>query len=106
MPTATIKWVTQKDDAVCPICKAIDGYEWIFDNEIPPDTLIHPQYGEVWNKHLGSLAHEHQSSKVALTSSCRCRFHIQISMKDLLEKLKQKRDEIKKETEGGAEVRV
>jgi hypothetical protein len=98
MPTATITWHTQHDDNVCPICKAIDGYVWTFEGEVP-DSLVHPQYGEIWNKQIGSLAHEiqqHKGSKYGLISSCRCHVegHI-VSLKDLLDLCKKKRDEIK-----------
>jgi hypothetical protein len=53
----------------------------------------------VWNISTGSLAHEHQlhkGSKYGLISNCRC--HVEgriVSLKDLLEKVKKKRDEIK-----------
>ena len=73
--SVSIIWHTQHDDRVCPICRAIDGYKWVFDS-VPPESLVHPAYGEVWNVQMGSLAHEHQlhkGSKYGLISNCRCR---------------------------------
>lgn len=87
MPTATIQWNTQHDDRVCPICQAIEGYTWIFEGQVP-DSLEHPQFGEVWNKIEGSGAHGHKDN------TCRCHLKIQISAKDLLEKLKKLRDDV------------
>jgi len=101
MPTVKITWHTQQDDRVCPICKAIDGYTWIFDKEVP-DSLVHPAFGEIWNITTGSLAHEHQQhkgSKYGLISKCRCHITPQFELKDLLEKVKKLRDEVKNEME-------
>ena len=103
MPTATVTWRTQHDDNVCPICQALEGYVWTFEGQVP-DTLTHPQFGEVWNTVLGSGAHEHQlhkGSKYGLLSDCRCHVegHI-VSLKDLLDLCKKKRDEIKAATTG------
>lgn len=97
MPTASITWHTSHDDRVCPICKDIDGYTWIFEGVVP-DSLEHPKWGEVWNKQLGSLAHEHQlhkGSKYGLLSNCRCKIECHVSAKDLLEKLKKLREDVK-----------
>ena len=74
MPSVSITWHTQHDDNVCPICKAIDGYTWNFENEVP-DSLIHPTYGEIWNITTGSLAHEHQlhkGSAYGIFAECQC----------------------------------
>ena len=73
--TVSITWHNLKDGhPICPICRAIDGYTWMFD-DVVPDSLVHPTYGEVWNITLGSLAHEHQQnkgSKYGLFSECKC----------------------------------
>lgn len=74
MPTVSITWHTQHDDAVCPICKDIDNYKWEFTESVP-DSLYHPKWGEVWNISTGSLTHEHRlhkGSKYGLLSTCRC----------------------------------
>jgi hypothetical protein len=97
MPSVSITWHTQHDDNVCPICKAIDGYTWNFENEVP-DSLIHPTYGEIWNITTGSLAHEHQlhkGSKYGLISNCRCHTESKVDARDLLYMLQKKIDEIK-----------
>lgn len=100
MVTVTVKWVTSKDDKVCPICRAIDGYVWTFENEIP-ESLIHPDFGEVWNEQMGSLAHEHQvhkGSKYGLFSSCRCKTENKlVSLKDLADLVRQVKNDLKSE---------
>lgn len=99
MPSVSITWHTQKDDRVCPICQAIDGYTWTFD-KVVPDSLMHPQHGEVWNIYVGSLAHEHQQhggSKYGLMSNCRCHIEPHFDLKDLLVKVKKLRAEVKAE---------
>jgi hypothetical protein len=98
MPSVSITWHTQHDDRVCPICQAIDGYIWIFEDSVP-DSLIHPEYGEVWNIHIGSLAHEHQlhkGSKYGLISNCRCHTESKItSLKDLADAVRKLKNELK-----------
>jgi hypothetical protein len=98
MPSISITWHTQHDDRVCPICNAIDGYTWTF-TEAVPDSLIHPTYGEIWNKVTGSLAHEHKQfgKKYGLLSNCRCHTTAQIEIRDLLYLLQKKIDELKGE---------
>lgn len=95
MPAYSITWRSSKDDRTCPICRAIDGYTWT-GTGIPPDDLVHPTYGEVWNKYLGSLAHEknlailsgHKVSHVhGLMSNCRCSIEIHVDASDVLAKL-------------------
>ena len=98
MPSVSITWWTQHDDRVCHICQAIDGYTWPFEGEIP-FSLVHPTYGEVWNKTLGSLAHAMHKTSVGF-SDCRCHVTAKVELKDLLDKLKQLRDELKEELEG------
>lgn len=106
MPSVSITWHTQHDDAVCPICRAIDGYTWTF-TDVVPDSLIHPVYGEVWNVILGSLAHEHQfttprkkggvsrTMKSGLLSKCRCHTEAKMEAQDLLYLLRRKIEELK-----------
>ena len=76
------------DDRVCPICRAIDNYIWAFTDEVP-NSLIHPEYGEVWNIYVGSQAHGH------LGNNCRCHIEPKFDLKDLLETVKRFRDQIK-----------
>jgi hypothetical protein len=104
LPTVTITWHTQNDGHVCPICKAIDGYTWTFENAVP-DSLIHPQYGEVWNTMLGSLAHDHAgygSRYRSLFSNCRCRIEPRFQLADLAEKIRVLRDELRVATDPNA----
>ena len=66
-----IKWQSREDERVCPICAAINGYEWTFTVPNPlPTELVHPQFGVVWTLGLGSRAHGHQKY------NCRCNVHI------------------------------
>lgn len=98
MPTVSITWHTQHDDRVCPVCNAIDGYTWTFEGDVP-DSLIHPEHGEVWNTVLGSLAHEvHQfGNKHGLFSTCRCHIEPKVDARDLIYLLQRKIDELKGE---------
>jgi len=98
VPTVSITWRIMDSNA-CPVCKAIDGYTWIFTDQIP-DNLVHPQYGEVWNTSIGSLAHEHFSAKQGgFPSSCRCHIEPEFDLKDLLTKVRALHDEIKSSLE-------
>ncbi len=46
----TIIWRTQKDQHVCPVCKALEGYTWSIGVGQPyPKQLIHPLYGPVYD---------------------------------------------------------
>jgi hypothetical protein len=103
MPSVSITWHTQHDDRVCPICEAIDNYTWTFTGSVP-DSLIHPEHGEVWNIHLGSLAHEHKNHR--LMSNCRCHITPSFDLKDVLEAVKKLRDNIKTAQEGELELSV
>ncbi|MGD6807682.1 MAG: hypothetical protein ACQCN4_12080 [Candidatus Bathyarchaeia archaeon] len=48
--THKIIWRTQKDDDVCPTCKALDGYTWSIGIDEPyPKQLIHPIFGPVFD---------------------------------------------------------
>ena len=96
MPSVSITWRTQGDDRVCPICQAVNGYTWTFVNEVP-DSLIHPEHGEIWNKVTGSLAHEHKQfgKKYGLLSNCRCHIEPKFDLKDLLVSVKKLRDGLK-----------
>ena len=86
------------DDNACPICKVINGYTWVFTDAVP-DSLVHPEYGEIWNVVTGSLAHEHHQfgKKYGLLSSCRCHIEPQFDLKDLLASVKKLRDAVKAE---------
>ncbi len=86
------------DDNACPICKAINNYTWTFEG-VPPDTLIHPEYGEVWNVVTGSLAHEHAQfgKKYGLLSNCRCHHEHKVEAQDMLYLLQKAIDALKNE---------
>lgn len=97
MPSANVMWITRQDNNVCPICKALHGYVWTFENEIPT-SLIHPIYGEVWNQEIGSLAHERKLPKShhELLSLCRCNLKvISISAPELLAALTELKNNLK-----------
>jgi hypothetical protein len=82
---------------VCPICRAIDGYKWIFEGEVP-DSLIHPTYGEVWNIVTGSLAHEQPQfgKKSGLLSNCRCQTEGKIeNVSDMIHLIQKAIDQIR-----------
>jgi hypothetical protein len=43
-------WRTQKDNQVCPICNALEGYTWTMEaGDAYPKILIHPIYGPVYD---------------------------------------------------------
>ncbi len=45
-----IIWRTQKDEHVCPVCKALEGYTWSVNlGESYPKQLIHPLFGAVYD---------------------------------------------------------
>lgn len=94
-------WHTQHDDRVCPICRAIDGYRFGPYDEVP-DTLVHPEFGEVWNEHLGSLAHEHKllSKNRAVVPTCRCHLEPKIDYSELLTLLRKRIQEMTGELTG------
>lgn len=109
MPSVSATWKAKNDARTCPICKAMNGYTWVF-KDVVPDSLVHPSFGEVWNTSIGSLAHEHQQTilsghkisrtmKYGLLSNCRCHVEPHFDLKDLLVLIKKLRDEIKGEVE-------
>jgi hypothetical protein len=100
VPSVSITWHAIGDVRTCPICKAINGYVFGPYEGEPPDSLIHPEYGEVWNKITGSLAHEHKQfgKKYGLLSNCRCHITIKPEFQDLLFLLQKAIDALTKET--------
>jgi hypothetical protein len=100
MPSISITWHAVGDDRTCPICRAIDGYTWTFVNEVP-DSLVHPEYGEIWNVTTGSLAHEQKQfgKKYGLLSNCRCKTDANVEARDLIYLLQKKIDELKGQIE-------
>lgn len=111
MPSVSITWHTQGDDKVCPICRALNNYTWTFTGKVP-SSLNHHTYGEVWNIHLGSLAHEHRfatprkkggvshTGKYGLMSNCRCHITPQFDLHDVLETVTKLRNDIQAAQEG------
>jgi hypothetical protein len=65
----TIKWNTQADDLVCPICRPLHHKEWIFetDKDPFPKVLAHPLQGMVWD----TLA-DHSLAHGSGSFNCRC----------------------------------
>lgn len=78
MPTLSITWHI-KDAGACPVCKALNGYTWVFDtgkHELG-DELVHPQFGVVWSLSQGSRAHGHERF------NCRCHITYDIDLEDV-----------------------
>jgi len=76
----SVTWhIFADDDKLCPVCRSLEGYTWSFEvskGELT-DSLIHPQYGVVWNLQEGSQAHGHRGN-------CRCHLTYEINITDLL----------------------
>ena len=83
MPSVTIKWHI-KDNKACPICKELEGHEWVFvaGKDVMTDALWHPKYGIVWSLADGSNAHGGYHK----VRNCRCRITHEIDMEDVLAK--------------------
>lgn len=89
MPTIKLTWRTHKDERTCPICSAIDGYEWVFDvssNTELPEILFHPEFGIVWSLTLGSNAHSHYGYLSGGPNNCRCVMEEDVDLEDVLAK--------------------
>lgn len=104
----SLTWHTKKDGhQICPICQAIDGYKWTFEDTVP-DSLIHPTYGEVWNVQIGSLAHEHQlhkGSKYGIFAECKCNVEGRIeSLAGLAASVKKLKENVKTGTTGESQL--
>ena len=72
-----------KDDRVCPVCQALEGFTWTFEagkNQLG-GSLNHPTYGVVWDITSGSQAHGHRGN-------CRCNITHVIDIGSLLERVK------------------
>jgi hypothetical protein len=77
MPTQTITWHTNVDDRTCPICRALNGFTWVFQagKDVMTDALFHPVYGVVWSMSQGSNAHDHTFGGAygsGNENNCRC----------------------------------
>jgi hypothetical protein len=74
---------------VCPVCRALHGYTWVFkikkDTRIP-DVLTHPVYGAVWSL-KGSLIKEEYEK-------CRCELNRELDLSDILNKTQILRDNL------------
>jgi hypothetical protein len=107
MPSIISTWNTAADDRVCPICNALDGYQWTHQigKDLLSDALFHPVYGIVWSLSQGSNAHDHTFGKnygSGNTNNCRCTIEHKIIAEDILAKcvyLKETLEEITQETE-------
>jgi hypothetical protein len=88
MAIITLTWQTTVDDRTCKICKALNGYTWVFDTsrgDVMIDALFHPSMGIVWSLEQGSNAHAHGYLS-GQTNNCRCRMHHTIDAEDVLAK--------------------
>jgi hypothetical protein len=81
MPSVTLTWETMKDDRVCPICKALEGYQWLIQvgaeqlpNELTFGSMV------AWDTARGSQAHGHRGN-------CRCSLKVDLDLKDVLMRL-------------------
>jgi hypothetical protein len=85
MAKVTITWHAIEDERTCKICKALDGYTWVFEmgkNQFAP-YFVHPVYGLVWTLELGSNAHGHHGTD---RYNCRCWIEPHIYAEDILAK--------------------
>ena len=81
VPSVTLTWETMQDDRVCPVCKALEGHQWMFqvgEGQLPTELT----YGSItaWNISSGSQAHGHKGN-------CRCSLKADLDLKDILLKL-------------------
>jgi len=85
MASIAITWNTQRDERVCPICKQLEGYTWVFHvgADILPDILTHPSLGATWSVSQGSVVH----SRYHIKYPCRCHFQYKIDFSDFIIKL-------------------
>lgn len=99
MASLSITWHAVEDARTCPICKALDGYTWIFEagKEELGDTLFHPQFGVVWNLMLGSRAHGHERF------NCRCHTTHEFDLSDTRAKVQQLAETVKTSITEGEE---
>jgi hypothetical protein len=83
MPSLTLKWVTQGDSNVCPICEALEkGSGWTFELGVDafPPFLTDPTYGVVYDTQVGSEAHGRHDG------SCRCHLAHTFNLKDMVDR--------------------
>jgi len=82
MPTLRLTWHAIHDERTCPICRAIDGYTWIYTLGADQlnDEIVHPEFGVVWSVQSGSMAHGHRGN-------CRCHITYDLDLKDLLDRV-------------------
>lgn len=87
MPTTTKTWHTIGDDHVCPICRALNNYTWVFvtGKDVMTDALWHPIYGIVWSLAEGSNAHS-RGYLSGHDNNCRCEIETQYYLEDVLAK--------------------
>lgn len=81
MPTLNITWVANKDGRLCDTCRSLDGYEWVFVDDMP-EWLYHPEFGMVWDL----LADQSRAHGYGLFN-CRCTLNIDVDDTDVLEQL-------------------
>lgn len=85
MPSISITWHAMMDERTCPVCRILHGYTWTFvtGKDILGDSLVHPQWGIVWNVAQGSQAHGHEQY------NCRCHIESHLDVSDLRAKIQQ-----------------
>lgn len=87
MAKITLTWITHNDDRTCKVCKALNGFQWVFEagKDVMTDALFHPTYGIVWSLSQGSNAHA-SGYLTGHTYNCRCRIDYKIEAEDILAK--------------------
>jgi hypothetical protein len=84
------------DERTCPICKALNGFQWIFETgkDMLTDSLWHPVFGQVWSLSQGSNAHGHHFQR----HNCRCYITHQFDLEDVLAKCVYLREVVQRAT--------
>lgn len=75
------------DDKTCPVCRALNGFTWVFETgvDVMTDALWHPQFGIVWSLEQGSNAHARGYLSGNLYN-CRCNISHKFDLEDVLAK--------------------
>jgi len=74
--TFIVTWISIPDQRRCKICEVLHGYQWTFENALPP-LIQHSQFGIVWNVELDtSMAHEFTVPSI----HCRCTLDVEIDV--------------------------
>ena len=95
----SITWHAKMDQRTCPVCRALNGYTWVFDagkDELGGE-LVHPQFGVVWSLAQGSRAHGHERY------NCRCHITHEFNLSDVTAKVEKLAETVKASITEGEE---